>query len=63
MPRDLTGILIVAGMAVACAAFAFCVIASVGYGWHRAVTGPGIAVSVVAMVACILAARLRGDGQ
>jgi hypothetical protein len=50
-------------MAVACAAFAFCVIASVAYGWHRAVTGPGIAVSAVAMVACVLAARLLGDGE
>jgi hypothetical protein len=50
-------------MTAACAAFAFCVIASVAYGWHRAVTGPGIAVSVVAMVACVLAAHLRGDGQ
>jgi hypothetical protein len=60
---DLPGILIVAGMAVSCAAFAFCVIASAVYGWHRSVTGPGIAVSVVAMVACVLAAHLRGDGQ
>lgn len=57
------GILITAGMAVACAAFAFCVIASVAYGWHRAVTGPGAVVSVVAMVAFILAAHLRGDGE
>ena len=55
--------LIVAGMTLAAAAFAFCVTASVAYGWHRSVTGPGIAVSVVAMVACVLAARLRGDGQ
>jgi hypothetical protein len=50
-------------MAVACAAFAFCVIASVAYGWHRAITGPGIAVSVVAMVACAAAAHLLGDGE
>ena len=57
------GILIAAGMAVACAAFTFCVIASVAYGWHRAVTGPGIAVSVVAMVACVLAAHLLGDDE
>jgi hypothetical protein len=57
------GILIVAGMAVACAAFAFCVIASVTYHWHRSLTGPGIAVSFVAMVACVLAANLLGDDQ
>lgn len=56
------GILITAGMAVACAAFAFCVIAS-AYRWHPAVTGPGAVVSVVAMVAFILAAHLRGDGE
>ena len=56
------GILIAAGLAVSCAAFAFCVIASAS-GWHRAVTGPGTAVSVVALVACVLAAHLRGDGQ
>jgi hypothetical protein len=43
-------------------AFTFCVIAS-AYGWHRAVTGPGTVVSLAAMVACILAAHLRGDGQ
>jgi hypothetical protein len=49
-------------MAVACAAFAFCVIAS-SYGWHTAATKPGMAVSVIAMVACALAASLRGDGQ
>ena len=55
--------LIVAGMAVAAAAFAFCVIASVAYGWHTAVTRPGIVIALVAMVACVLAARLRGDGH
>ena len=55
--------LIVAGMAVATAAFAFCVIASVAYGWHRSVTGPGIAVSFAAMAACVVAAHLRGDGE
>ena len=57
------GILIAAGLAVSAAAFAFCVIASVAYGWHPAVTGPGIAVSVIAMTGWVLAARLRGDGQ
>jgi len=57
------GILIVAGMLVSAAAFGFCVIASVGYHWHQAVTKPGIAVSVIAMVACVLAANLRGDDQ
>ena len=63
MPRDLPGILIVAGMAVATAAFAFCVVASAAYGWHRSVTGPGIAVSFAAMAACVAAAHLRGDGE
>jgi hypothetical protein len=57
------GILIAACMAVACAAFGFCVIASVAYHWHRAVTGPGIAVSVIAMVACVLAAHLLDDDE
>jgi len=57
------GILIVAGMLVSAAAFGFCVIASVGYHWHQAVTKPGIAVSVIAMVACALAANLRGDDK
>ena len=56
-------VLIVAAMAVATAAFAFCVVASAAYGWHRSVTGPGIAVSFAAMAACVVAAHLRGDGQ
>ena len=50
-------------MLVSAAAFGFCVIASVGYHWHQAVTKPGIAVSVIAMVACALAANLRGDDK
>jgi hypothetical protein len=50
-------------MAVACAGFAFCVIASVAYHWHQALTKPGIAVSVMAMVACVLAAHLLSDDQ
>jgi hypothetical protein len=58
-----TGVLIVAGMAVSCAAFAFCGVASVAYHWHQAVTKPGIAVSVVAMVACVLAAHLLTDDE
>jgi hypothetical protein len=43
--------------------FAFCVIASVAYGWHRAVTGPGIAVSVVALVACALVLNLTAGDE
>jgi peptidoglycan/LPS O-acetylase OafA/YrhL len=62
MSINLPDVLIAAGMAVACAAFAFCVIAS-SYDWHPAVTGPGAVVSVVAMVGWVLAGRLRGDGQ
>ena len=57
------GILIVAGMAVACAAFAFCVITSVVYHWHQAITKPGIAVSIVAMIGCVLAANLLTDDE
>ena len=57
------GILIAAGMAVASLAFAFCVIASVAYRWHQAVTKPGIAVSIVAMAACVAAAHLLGDDE
>ena len=57
------GILIVAGMLVSAAAFGFCVIASVGYHWHQAVTKPGIAVSIIAMIGCTLAANLLGDDQ
>ena len=56
------GVLITAGAIVSIAAFAFCVIAS-AYRWHPAVTGPGAVVSVIAMVAFILAAHLRGDDQ
>ena len=62
MIRDLPGVLIVAGMAVSCAAFMFCAIASVDH-WHTAVTRPGLAASIVAMIACVLAARLRGDDE
>jgi hypothetical protein len=54
--------LIVAGTAIAAAAYAFCVIASVS-GWHPAVAKPGIAVSLIALVACVLAAHLRGDEE
>lgn len=57
------GIVIVAGMAVSCAAFAFCVIASVAYHWHQAITKPGIAVSIVAMIACAAAANLLSDDE
>ena len=57
------GILIVAGMAVACAAFAFCVITSVVYHWHQAITKPGIAVSIIAMAACVAALHLLDDDQ
>jgi peptidoglycan/LPS O-acetylase OafA/YrhL len=56
------GMLIAAGQATSVAAFVFCLVASAD-GWHPAVTGPGIVVSVVAMVAWVLAARLRGDSQ
>jgi peptidoglycan/LPS O-acetylase OafA/YrhL len=55
-------ILITAGAVASIVAFAFCVIAS-AYRWHPAVTGPGAVVSVIAMVAFILAAHLRGDDQ
>jgi hypothetical protein len=54
--------LIAAGASVSVAAFAFCLAASAD-GWHRAVTGPGIVVSVVAMTGWVLAARLRGDSR
>jgi hypothetical protein len=57
------GILIAAGMAVACAAFAFCVIASTAYGWHRSVTKPGIAVSVIVLIACVLVLNLTGGDE
>ena len=57
------GILILAGTVVSAAAFGFCVIASVGYHWHQAVTKPGIAVSIIAMIGCTLAAHLLGDDQ
>lgn len=52
-----------AGAAAAAAAFLFCVIASVAYGWHTAVTKPGIAVSAAVLVACALALNLTGDEQ
>ena len=57
------GILIVAGMLVSAAAFGFCVIASVGYHWHQAVTKPGIAVSVIAMAGCVAALHLLDDDE
>jgi hypothetical protein len=54
--------LAIAGTYISAAAFAFCVIASVAYGWHRAVTKPGIAVSVIVLVACVVVLNLTaGD--
>jgi len=41
------------------AALVGCVAASAA-GWHRAVAGPGAAVSFVALAACLLRLRLRG---
>ena len=57
------GILITAGTVVSCVAFAFCVIASVAYHWHQAITKPGIAVSIIAMAACVAALHLLDDDQ
>jgi len=57
------GILILAGTVVSAAAFGFCVITSVAYHWHQAVTKPGIAVSIVAMIGCVLAANLLTDDE
>ena len=54
--------LALAGTYVSAAVFAFCVVASLAYGWHQAVTKPGIAVSVVALIACVLVLNLTaGD--
>ena len=54
--------LALAGAYVSAAVFAFCVIASVAYHWHQAVTKPGIAVSVIGLVACAAALNLTaGD--
>jgi hypothetical protein len=56
--------LAVAGTYISTVAFAFCVITSVAYGWHRAVTKPGIAVSVVVLVACVVVLNLTaGDDE
>ena len=53
-----------AGTYVSAVAFAFCVITSVAYSWHRAVTKPGIAVSVIALVACVVTLNLTaGDDE
>jgi hypothetical protein len=52
-----------AGTYVSAAAFAFCVIASVAFGWHRAVTKPGIAVSVIVLIACVLVLNLTAGDE
>ena len=51
-----------AGSFVSIAAFVFCVIASVDR-WHQAVTKPGIAASIVTLIACIAAIHLTGDDE
>lgn len=55
--------LAIAGTYLSMAAFLFCVVASVAYGWHRAVTRPGIAASVVILVACVLVLNLTGGDE
>ena len=52
-----------AGTYISAAAFTFCVIASVAYGWHRAVTKPGIAVSVIALTACVAVLNLTAGDE
>ena len=52
-----------AGTYVSAAAFAFCVIASVAYHWHQAVTKPGLAVSVIVLVACVLVLNLTAGDE
>jgi hypothetical protein len=41
-----------AGLVLSLAAFAACVLASTCFAWHPALTGPGAALSAVALTAC-----------
>ena len=61
--RTLAIDLAIAGTYVSIVAFAFCMIASMAYGWHQAVTKPGIAVSVIVLVACIVVLNLTAGGE
>lgn len=49
------------GAYVLLVALVACVVAAAA-GWHRAVSGPGIPVCFVALVACLVLVRLRLRG-